>query len=73
MVRAIQKYCSPSGISVTWVRIRPGAENASYTVHSGQVPPSLEKWKSVADCRLEMLAARSTRGKEKETPRWPVC
>ena len=72
MVRATQKYRLPSGISATWVRILPGEENAPYTVHSGQVPPSREKWKSVADCRLEMLPARSTRSKEKGTPRRPV-
>ncbi|CAM5229335.1 3-sulfolactaldehyde reductase [Streptomyces cyaneofuscatus] len=46
--RVTQKYLLPSGISATWVRMRPGAENASYTVQSGQVPPSREKWKSLA-------------------------
>lgn len=71
-VLATQKYLLPSGISATWVRMRPGAENASYTVQSGQVPPSREKWKSLADCRLEMFPARSTRRNENGTPRSPV-
>jgi hypothetical protein len=38
----------------------PGWVKASYTTHSGQVPPVLEKWKCVADWRLLILPARST-------------
>ncbi len=49
--------------------MRPGAAKASYTFHSGQVPPAREKWNPVADCRLDMFPARSTRTKEKGTPR----
>ncbi len=37
----------------------------------GQLPPTREKWKSVADWRLEMLPARSTRTKKNGTPRAP--
>ncbi|MCY1377570.1 hypothetical protein D9M69_651520 [compost metagenome] len=50
---------------------RPGCAKASYTFHNGQVPPVFEKWKCVADCRLEMLPARSTRMKKKGTPDAP--
>lgn len=35
------------------------------------MPPALEKWKSLADWRLDMLPARSTRMKKKGTPRAP--
>ncbi|SLH51628.1 Uncharacterised protein [Mycobacteroides abscessus subsp. abscessus] len=33
------------------------------------MPPLEEKWKPVADCRLDMLPARSTRTNENGTPR----
>src|SRR6218665_863336 len=52
-----------------WVRMRPGCAQAWWTFHSGQVPPALEKWKCVADWRLEILPARSTRTKKNGTAR----
>ena len=46
-----------------------GCEKDSYTFHRGQVPPELEKCTPVADWRLDMLPARSTRTKVKGMPR----
>ncbi|SLI00185.1 Uncharacterised protein [Mycobacteroides abscessus subsp. abscessus] len=72
VVRASHRYLRPSGIWAIWVRIRPGVAKASWTTHSGQLPPTREKWNAVADWRLEMLPARSIRTKKNGTPRCPV-
>ncbi len=55
----------------SWRSTWSGWPKASYTVHSGQVPPVRLKWKCVADWRLEILPARSTRTKKKGTPGAP--
>ncbi|CKS74738.1 Uncharacterised protein [Mycobacterium tuberculosis] len=40
MVLATQKYDLPSGICATWRTILSGWANASWTTHSGQLPPT---------------------------------
>lgn len=70
-MRATHRYVRPSGIAETWRVTRLGVSNARCTTHSGQVPPRWEKWNAVADCRLEMLPARSVRTNANGTARAP--
>ena len=60
-MRAIENQRLPSGISISWVSVRPGWRKASWRFQRGQVPPKREKGKAPEEKRLDTFPALSTR------------